>query len=76
MTSEIVVVATGEGLDTDHIIDGLVWTLHLTIDIGGTSISGFEKYLIIKAYMNELRILDKLTTFVYAEYGSAAAMVT
>ena len=48
MTPDLIIVFTGEELNMEHVIDGLMWTLHLTIYVWIISTSGFNNDLFVK----------------------------
>ena len=54
MALELVVVSTGEYFYVDHIIDGLIWTFHITIVRRGIPTGIFDGLLILKSELHEI----------------------
>ena len=75
MTLDILVVAKGGGVYTDHIIGVLVWTFHLIIYRGIIATSGVKNDLIFKVDMHEVVRVVKISSFVFVGCGSVVAMV-
>ena len=75
MTLDILVVAKGGGVYTDHIIGVLVWTFHLIIYRGIIATSGVKNDLIFKVDMHEVVRVVKISSFVFVGCGSVVSMV-
>ena len=52
MVPDLVVVSTGEYFYVDHIIDGLIWTFHITIVRRDISTGIFNSLLILKSELH------------------------
>ena len=52
-------------MDTDHVIDGLMWALRFTIDGVRIATSGFNNGLIFKAERHDVGRAGKIAFFVY-----------
>ena len=74
-TQWVIIVATEEELDADHVIDGLVETFQFTINGLGISTCGFDNDLVVKEELHAVCQPGKLTTIISTEYGTLVSMV-